>query len=59
MMNDDELRAWYGEEHVLMAAERGAVGSLLISDKLFKCVADRPHQNADIRLRFTVRLQEQ
>jgi protein pelota len=36
MMNDDELRAWYGEEHVLLAAERGAIGTLLISDRLFK-----------------------
>lgn len=32
----DELRAWYGEEHVLLAASRGAVGSLLISDGLFR-----------------------
>lgn len=36
MMNDDELRAWYGEEHVFLAAERGAIGTLLISDRLFK-----------------------
>ena len=35
-MNDDELRAWYGEEHVLLAAERGAIGTLLISDRLFR-----------------------
>jgi len=35
-MNDDELKAWYGEEHVLLAAERGAIGTLLISDRLFK-----------------------
>lgn len=37
-MNDDELRAWYGEEHVFLAAERGAIGTLLISDRLFKYV---------------------
>jgi len=35
-MNDDELRAWYGEEHVFLAAERGAIGTLLISDRLFR-----------------------
>ncbi|PWN39827.1 hypothetical protein IE81DRAFT_326125 [Ceraceosorus guamensis] len=32
----DELRAWYGEEHVMLAASRGAIGSLLISDGLFR-----------------------
>lgn len=36
MLATDELRAWYGEEHVLKAAERGAVGTLLVSDALFK-----------------------
>lgn len=36
MMNDDELRAWYGEEHVFLAADRGAIGTLLISDRLFR-----------------------
>jgi len=36
MMNDDELRAWYGEEHVSLAADRGAIGTLLISDRLFR-----------------------
>lgn len=41
MMNDDELRAWYGEEHVFLAAERGAIGTLLISDRLFKWVAGK------------------
>lgn len=33
---NDELRAWYGEAHVLAAASRGAIGSLLISDGLFR-----------------------
>ncbi|EPQ26483.1 uncharacterized protein PFL1_05805 [Pseudozyma flocculosa PF-1] len=32
----DELRAWYGEKHVLLAASRGAIGTLLISDGLFR-----------------------
>ncbi|KAK0537270.1 Translation factor pelota [Tilletia horrida] len=36
MLNTDELRAWYGEQHVALAAERGAVGTLLISDGLFR-----------------------
>lgn len=36
MLASDELRAWYGESHVMMAAARGAIGSLLISDGLFR-----------------------
>lgn len=36
MLEADPLRAWYGEEHVLKAAERGAVGKLLISDEIFR-----------------------
>lgn len=36
MLGTDELRAWYGPEHVEMAAERGAIGTLLISDQLFR-----------------------
>lgn len=36
MLGTDELRAWYGAEHVAMAAERGAIGTLLISDGLFR-----------------------
>ena len=38
MLEADPLRAWYGEEHVLKAAERGAVGKLLISDEIFRLV---------------------
>ena len=38
MHEDDPLRAWYSEPHVLKAAERGAIGKLLISDELFRCV---------------------
>ncbi|KZT62920.1 hypothetical protein CALCODRAFT_462265 [Calocera cornea HHB12733] len=36
MLASDEMRAWYGPEHVRLAAERGAVGTLLISDDLFR-----------------------
>ncbi|PWN87835.1 hypothetical protein FA10DRAFT_281374 [Acaromyces ingoldii] len=36
MLASDELRAWYGEQHVMLAAQRGAIGSLLISDGLFR-----------------------
>ncbi|GAA5872569.1 hypothetical protein JCM16303_004566 [Sporobolomyces ruberrimus] len=36
MLEDDPLRAWYSEPHVLKAAERGAIGKLLISDELFR-----------------------
>lgn len=36
MLANDELRAWYGPDHVMLAADRGAIGTLLISDNLFK-----------------------
>ncbi|KAL0573012.1 DNA photolyase phr1 [Marasmius crinis-equi] len=36
MLATDELRAWYGPEHVVLAADRGAIGTLLISDELFR-----------------------
>jgi len=36
MLGEDEMRAWYGMEHVLLAAERSAIGTLLISDHLFR-----------------------
>jgi len=36
MMASDELRAWYGPDHVALAVDRGAVGTLLISDELFR-----------------------
>lgn len=32
----DELRAWYSESHVMLAASRGAIATLLISDGLFR-----------------------
>ncbi|GAA5863615.1 hypothetical protein JCM1840_000079 [Sporobolomyces johnsonii] len=36
MLEENPLRAWYGEGHVLKAAERGAIGTLLVSDELFR-----------------------
>ncbi|KIK68009.1 hypothetical protein GYMLUDRAFT_804688 [Collybiopsis luxurians FD-317 M1] len=36
MLATDELRAWYGPGHVFLAADRGAIGTLLISDELFR-----------------------
>lgn len=36
MLGSDEQRAWYGPDHVALAIERGAVGTLLISDELFR-----------------------
>ena len=38
MLGSDEMRAWYGPNHVLLAADRGAIGTLLISDELFRYV---------------------
>ncbi|KAL4401005.1 Translation factor pelota [Malassezia pachydermatis] len=32
----DELRAWYGEKAVFLAANRGAIGTLLLSDALMR-----------------------
>jgi stalled ribosome rescue protein Dom34 len=36
MLGSDEMRAWYGPDHVSLAADRGAIGTLLISDDLFR-----------------------
>ncbi|EPQ59481.1 hypothetical protein GLOTRDRAFT_70959 [Gloeophyllum trabeum ATCC 11539] len=36
MLGSDEMRAWYGPDHVALAIDRGAVGTLLISDQLFR-----------------------
>ncbi|KAI0959508.1 hypothetical protein AcW1_004313 [Taiwanofungus camphoratus] len=36
MLGTDEMRAWYGPDHVSLAVDRGAVGTLLISDELFR-----------------------
>lgn len=38
MLGSDEMRAWYGPDHVALAADRGAIGTLLISDELFRYV---------------------
>ncbi len=38
MLASDEMRAWYGPDHVAFAADRGAIGTLLISDVLFRWV---------------------
>lgn len=38
MLGTDEMRAWYGPDHVALAADRGAIGTLLISDELFRYV---------------------
>lgn len=52
----DELRAWYGEKHVLLAASRGAVGVLLISDGLFRA-ADPQRRKKFVELVEEVRAQ--
>ncbi|KAI7906771.1 uncharacterized protein BX663DRAFT_466953 [Cokeromyces recurvatus] len=36
MMNNDPDRAFYGFEHVAIANERGAIGTLLVTDGLFR-----------------------
>ncbi|KAF8205110.1 eRF1 domain 1-domain-containing protein, partial [Pholiota molesta] len=36
MLGNDEMRAWYGPDHVRLAGDRGAIGTLLISDNLFR-----------------------
>lgn len=38
MLGSDEMRAWYGPDHVALATDRGAIGTLLISDELFRQV---------------------
>lgn len=52
----DELRAWYGEKHVLLAASRGAIGVLLISDGLFRA-ADPARRKRFVELVEEVRAQ--
>ncbi len=54
MLSADELRAWYGERHVLLAASRGAIGSLLISDGLFRA-ADPARRKQFVQLVEDVR----
>jgi protein pelota len=38
MLNVDESRAFYGPSHVFVAAENGAIQTLLITDELFRAV---------------------
>ncbi|TFY60794.1 hypothetical protein EVJ58_g4919 [Rhodofomes roseus] len=51
MLGTDEMRAWYGSDHVALAVDRGAVGTLLISDELFRA------SEAELRKKY-VRLVE-
>lgn len=36
MLATDELRAWYGPQHVKLAVDMQVIESLMISDKLFR-----------------------
>src|SRR4051812_27872021 len=36
MLGDDPDRAFYGFDHVMKAGERGAIGTLLVTDELFR-----------------------
>lgn len=56
MLSSDELRAWYGVDQVMLAAERGAVGALLISDALFRS-ADPAQRKRFVELTETVKAQ--
>jgi stalled ribosome rescue protein Dom34 len=47
MLGSDEARAWYGPDHVELAAGRGAVGTLLISDELFRQVKHYPYDTSN------------
>jgi len=54
MLNEDQDRAFYGWDHVKKADERGAIGTLLLSDELFRA-ADIPTRRRYIRLVESVR----
>jgi protein pelota len=54
MLSTDELRAWYGPQHVALAVDRGAVGTLLISDDLFRA-ADPEKRNRYVHMVDEVR----
>lgn len=56
MLASDELRAWYSEAHVLLAATRGAIQTLLISDGLFRA-ADPARRKKFVQLVEDVRAQ--
>ncbi|KAH8830453.1 pelota [Flagelloscypha sp. PMI_526] len=49
MLSTDEMRAWYGPDHVCLAADRGAIGTLLISDHLFRA-SDAPTRKRYVEL---------
>ncbi|KAL5508050.1 DOM34 [Sanghuangporus vaninii] len=54
MLMTDEMRAWYGPDHVSFAADRGAIGTLLISDELFRA-SDPVLRKKYVKLVETVR----
>ncbi|CAG8436370.1 1475_t:CDS:10 [Funneliformis caledonium] len=54
MLNDDPDRAFYGWNHIKKAEERGAIGTLLLSDELFRA-ADIPTRKKYIQLVESVR----
>ncbi|RHZ68875.1 hypothetical protein Glove_292g47 [Diversispora epigaea] len=54
MLNDNPDKAFYGWDHVKKAEERGAVGTLLVSDELFRA-ADISTRKKYIRLVESVR----
>jgi len=49
MLGTNEQRAWYGPTHVSLAADRGAIGTLLISDELFRA-SDPVHRKRYVEL---------
>ena len=52
MLGSDEQRAWYGPDHVALAVDRGAVGTLLISDELFRA------SEAEVRKKYVALVEE-
>ncbi|KAL1915550.1 uncharacterized protein VTP21DRAFT_6674 [Calcarisporiella thermophila] len=54
MLNQDPNRAFYGYDHVSKANERGAIGTLLVTDELFRS-ADIPTRRKYIQLVESVR----
>lgn len=54
MLTDDSTRAIYGPAHVMYASEMGAIGTLLVSDSLFRS-ADIPTRKKYVELVETVK----
>jgi protein pelota len=54
MLANDEMRAWFGADQVAQAVDRGAVGTLLISDELFRA-ADPVARNRYVQMVDDVR----